>query len=200
MLKLFAALCLASVVAGEQILDVHDASKCNYDDKSETDGCCASLFDAWCDDLYYNEFTGTCSNGKEKFTCICKSGDFFCDENDWSSSSDWDSTEWDAEWEEACNAVARAFWTTLILAVFLPVIVCIIICVCCCYCNKTCCFEKKMEPIMIYAEQQQAPQQTPQMMAQPMGGMPMGAHHSSTTSTTTTTNVQGGGGMMMQPG
>ena len=133
MFKLLASLCLASVVAGEQILDTHDASKCTYDDKSETDGCCEDFLKI-CDDLYTTKTIGSCSNGKDKYTCICSSDDLFCNDT-------WDSSEWDAEWEEAGDAVARAFWTTLLLLVFLPLIICICICVCCCYCNKTCCFE-----------------------------------------------------------
>ena len=147
MLKLLGALCLASVVAGEKILDTHDASMCSEDDGSETDGCCSNFL-TFCDGLYDVTTTGTCSNGKEKFTCICDSDDIFCNDN-------WDA-EWDAEWDEAGQAVATAFWTTILLVVLLPLIICIIICVCCCFCNKTCCFEQKMQPMMA-APQQQAP-------------------------------------------
>ena len=97
MLKTLCALMMASVVAAEQTLDVHDADYCADDDKMEVDGCCSDLSYFYCDDFYTSTNTGTCWNGKDKYTCICSKDDLFCNDS-W--GDDWDS-EWDdfdAEW------------------------------------------------------------------------------------------------------
>ena len=153
---------MASHEATALILDVHDPSKC--DDWDNSPDCCAKSYDSWCSDFYDDVMTTrSCGGGKFYFECICKSDNYLCNDDvfstSWSTSTtidlspdDWDAS-WDEDyyedWDDAANAAAGAVATAIILSIVGPIVGCIICCVVCCWCNKTCCFEKKMDPIFI---------------------------------------------------
>jgi len=101
----------------------------------------------------------SCGGGKYRFECICPSDDIVCNEN-WGSSlttvdidlGDWETSwdeDWDEDWNDAADAAATAIVTVMILSFAGPIVGFTICCVACCYCNKTCCFERKMNPIPI---------------------------------------------------
>ena len=157
MLKLIKGLAIISLASAQQILDTHDDSQCIDDDGSTLSRSCCSEYSS-CNDMWYDkERIGLCADGyKTEYTCICKSGDIFCDTSDsYSYNSDWD-----AEWNDAAEDVASAVATTILLLIFIPIIICICVCVCCCACNKTCCFEQKQDAVMVLAPppKQNAPQ------------------------------------------
>ena len=142
-----------------------------------TDGCCVSGGGAGsCTDNYEMKFLvgdSSCPEKddwgqKNKYICKCSKENIFCNENADIFDDAWED-EWNAEWEKAGEEAAKAAIGATIALVVIPVIICICICICCCACNKTCCFEKKQDPMMIPTYQQQAPQQTQQ--PQMMGGM-----------------------------
>ena len=148
MMRIVSMFLALTMVEGQQVLDTHDASKCSEDDGSQGSAACCGAWTSYCDSFYEVKKDGSkCSGDKDVYTCVCTKDNIFCNEN-WGN-------EWDAEWDQAGEDLAKAAATALIMGIVIPIVACICICICCCYCNKTCCFEKKQEPVVIMAPQQQ---------------------------------------------
>ena len=136
----------------------HDASKCRDSEKGSNPSCCAEGTKGSCDDNYAIQWDDkvcdwTTPTWSFEYKCLPRVGKAG---GGGGGNSAWED-EWDAEWEKAGQEAAEAAIALTVVFIVVPICICICICVCCCACNKTCCFEKKMDPIMMPVAQQQYP-------------------------------------------
>ena len=148
----------------------HDASKCRHSEKGKNPSCCAEGTKGSCADKYAIQWDDkvcdwTTPTWSFEYKCLPRVGKAG---GGGGGNSAWED-EWDAEWEKAGQEAAEAAIALTIVFIVVPICICICICVCCCACNKTCCFEKKMDTIVMPVAQQQYPQKTQQPPM--MGGM-----------------------------